>query len=87
MAGIAVGKGAPAYIGRMRVTEFHQLVEDEFGPAKAHWVVDTQVLPDYGATAGEMIENGIDPRRAWEALCDAFDVPRERRLGVDRPGW
>ncbi|WP_291313767.1 DUF3046 domain-containing protein [Corynebacterium sp. UBA2622] len=71
----------------MRLTEFHQLVEDEFGPGKARWVVDSQVLPEYGATAEEMIEKGIDPRWAWEALCEAFDVPPERRLGVDRPGW
>ncbi|PIH11552.1 hypothetical protein CTJ10_12760, partial [Staphylococcus epidermidis] len=27
-----------------------------------------------------------DPRDAWRGLCDAFDVPEERRLGVDRPG-
>ncbi|SDR95050.1 DUF3046 domain-containing protein [Corynebacterium timonense] len=71
----------------MRLTEFEQLVEDEFGPAKARWVTESQVLPKYNATAAEIIERGIDPREAWIELCEAFDVPAERRLGVDRPGW
>lgn len=71
----------------MRLTEIHQLVEDEFGPANAQWVMDSQVLPPYNQTANEMIESGIDPREAWEALCRAYDVPEERRLGVDRPGF
>lgn len=71
----------------MRLTEFHQLVEDEFGPANASWVMDSQVLPPHNQTANEMIENGVDPRVAWEGLCRAYDVPEERRLGVDRPGF
>lgn len=71
----------------MRLTEFQQLVEDEFGPAKARWVVESQVLAGHNATAAELIERGVDPREAWEGLCEAFEVPAERRLGIDRPGW
>ncbi|MDY5785998.1 DUF3046 domain-containing protein [Corynebacterium sp.] len=71
----------------MRLAEFHQLVEDEFGSAKARWIIDSQVLPGHNATSAELIERGVDPREAWEGLCEAFDVPDERRLGVDRPGW
>lgn len=70
----------------MRLTEFHQLVEDEFGPARANWIVQSQVLPGTGKTSEELIESGVDPREAWRGLCDAFDIPEERRLGIDRPG-
>jgi len=71
----------------MRLTEFEQRVEDEFGPARAGWIVESQVLPGRGATAKELIERGVDPAKAWEGLCEAYDIPEERRLGVDRPGW
>lgn len=70
----------------MRLTEFHQLVEDEFGTDRAQWIVSSQVLPQSGKTAAELIESGVDPRVVWQGLCDSFDVPEERRLGVDRPG-
>lgn len=70
----------------MRLTEFHQLVEDEFGSGRAQWVIDSQIIPGYGRTAAELIESGVDPREAWRGLCDAFDIPEERRLGIDRPG-
>lgn len=70
----------------MRLTEFHQLVEDEFGADRAQWIIQTQVVGGTGMTSEELIESGVDPRRAWEGLCDAFDIPEERRLGIDRPG-
>ncbi|WP_083893890.1 DUF3046 domain-containing protein [Corynebacterium capitovis] len=70
----------------MRLTEFERLVVDEFGLARARWVVDSHVLPPENLTAGELVEKGVDPRDVWERLCDAFDVPEARRLGVDRPG-
>lgn len=71
----------------MRLTEFHQLVEDEFGKDRAQWIVSSQVLPQSDKTAAELIESGVDPRVVWRGLCDSFDVPEERRLGIDRPGW
>ncbi|STC67973.1 Protein of uncharacterised function (DUF3046) [Corynebacterium pilosum] len=73
-------------LGRMRLTEFHQLIEDEFGSAQGEWIVHSHVISALGGTAEELIEGGMDPRRAWLGLCDDFDVPEERRLGVDRPG-
>jgi len=70
----------------MRLTEFHQLVQDEFGSERAQWIIQTQVLPGFEQTSAQLIDAGVDPREAWRGLCDAFDVPEERRLGVDRPG-
>ena len=70
----------------MRLTEFQQLIIDEFGDAKGQWVVSSHVLEGHGKTAKELIDAGVDPRIVWEGLCDAFDVPEDRKLGVDRPG-
>lgn len=70
----------------MRLTEFHQRVTDEFGDAKGQWVVTSHVFAGEGKTAGELIDAGVDPRIVWDRLCDDFDVPEERRLGIDRPG-
>ena len=78
--------GAACRLDGMRLTEFRQLVDDEFGPDRAGWIIQSQVLTGEGETAAEMIENGVDPKEAWARLCDAFDIPEARRLGVDRPG-
>lgn len=73
-------------IAGMRLTEFSQLLEDEFG-SRGEWIMHSHVLMGLGGTPEELIERGVDPKVVWEALCDAFDVPEERRLGVDRPGF
>ncbi|WIM66798.1 DUF3046 domain-containing protein [Corynebacterium breve] len=70
----------------MRLTEFRQLIEDEFGSQKGEWIVHSHVVSGLGATSEQLIERGVDPRQVWEGLCEDFDVPEERRLGVDRPG-
>lgn len=75
-----------AYPCPMRLTEFQQLLIDEFGDAKGAWVASSHVFSGEGQTAEELIENGVDPRIVWERLCEDFDVPEERRLGVDVPG-
>jgi hypothetical protein len=31
-----------------------------------------------GRTAAQAIEDGVDPRDVWRALCVDFDVPREQ---------
>ncbi|MGP6172970.1 DUF3046 domain-containing protein [Corynebacterium sp. A21] len=67
----------------MRLTEFHQLVTDEFGDAKGGWILHSHVLGGYGDTAGKLLDGGLDPRKVWRGLCDDFDVPEERRLGRD----
>ena len=70
----------------MRLTEYHQLIVDEFGESKGKWISHSHVLPDLGATPDELIERGVDPRKVWLSLCNDFDVPQGRRLGVDYPG-
>ena len=31
-----------------------------------------------GRTAAQAIEDGVDPRDVWRALCADFDVPRDQ---------
>lgn len=63
----------------MRLTEFQDLVEGQFGSVRAtSMLVDHALTVFGGRTAAEAIEDGIDPRDVWRALCADFDVPREQ---------
>ncbi|GFG76365.1 DUF3046 domain-containing protein [Mycobacterium botniense] len=63
----------------MRLTEFHERVTRRFGAAYAASVLVDHVLSGFGGrTAAEAIEDGVDPRDVWQALCADFDVPREQ---------
>jgi hypothetical protein len=61
------------------LTEFQELVEGQFGTMRATSMLVDHVLSGYGGrTAVQAIEDGIDPRDVWRALCADFDVPREQ---------
>lgn len=67
----------------MRLSEFRIAVEDEFGEAYGRVITRDLVLGDVGGlTADQAIKAGVAPRAIWDALCDASDVPPERRYGV-----
>lgn len=69
----------------MRVSEFWTLVTDEFGDAYGRSLAADQHLMAIGdRTAREALDAGVEPKQIWTALCDAMDVPPERRLGIDR---
>lgn len=70
----------------MRLAEFHQLLEDEFGRAQARFLVHSHVLVSSGRTPEELIDEGADLRKVWLEVCADFDVPEARRLGRDIPG-
>lgn len=68
----------------MRMSQFWSLMEGEFGAGYAHTLARHQVLGSLGdRTAEDALGAGIPPREVWHALCDAMDVPEERRLGED----
>lgn len=70
----------------MRESEFKRLMAEEFGDAYGSMVAGSHVLGELGGrTADEALAGGVPARRVWLAVCDAFDVPPERRLGRDRP--
>ncbi|MCP9273121.1 DUF3046 domain-containing protein [Mycolicibacterium arenosum] len=62
----------------MRLTEFHELVRGRFGSVRGGSMLVDHVLTAFGGrTAAQAIEDGVDPREVWRALCADFDVPRE----------
>ncbi|AND16148.1 DUF3046 domain-containing protein [Rathayibacter tritici] len=68
----------------MRLSEFRQLVDDEFGAGYARVLVSDLVLTELsGQTAEQALANGAEPRDVWLALCRASDVPQARWHGVD----
>lgn len=70
-------------IVRMRLSEFRQLIADEFGQTKGEWIAHSHVLGKLGVTVNAAVENGEDLREVWIQLCDDFSIPEERRLGSD----
>jgi Protein of unknown function (DUF3046) len=62
----------------MRLTEFNELVHTEFGTARGDALLNDHVLPALGRTGARAIEEGVEPREVWRALCAEFDVPRSR---------
>ncbi len=83
---VAEGGDATAYDPPMRVSRFWALAEDEFGAAYAHSLAgSTHMAALGGRTAQEALDAGVPPRDVWFALCDAMDVPENRRHGLDKP--
>ncbi|MDT0165565.1 DUF3046 domain-containing protein [Actinotalea sp. AC32] len=70
----------------MRYSEFRELVREVLGPQVGPALVRDQVLGALGdRTAQEALDQGVDPRVVWRALCDAMGVPEHERLGRDHP--
>ncbi|WP_440713655.1 DUF3046 domain-containing protein [Gordonia sp. FQ] len=62
----------------MRLTEFTEFMHAEFGRLRADaMLVDHAILELGGRTGAQAIEDGVDPRDVWRALCRDFDVPRD----------
>ncbi|ORV50828.1 signal transduction histidine kinase [Mycolicibacter engbaekii] len=63
----------------MRLTEFRERVAMRFGAAYGNTVMEDHVLAAVGGrTAAQAIEDGVEPREVWWALCADFDVPRDQ---------
>lgn len=63
----------------MRLTEFRELLVDEFGQIRGDSILVDHVITSLGGLTGaDAIEAGVDPREVWRALCSEFDVPRDR---------
>ena len=63
----------------VRLTEFNERVVLRFGATYGASVLVDHVLTDFdGRTAAQAIEDGVDPRDVWRALCVDFDVPRDQ---------
>jgi len=63
----------------VRLTEFNERVVLRFGTTYGASVLVDHVLAGFGGrTAAQAIEDGIEPRDVWRALCLDFDVPRDQ---------
>jgi hypothetical protein len=66
----------------VRLSEFWALVDDEFGRAHGRALTKDHVLFELGnRTAEQAIAEGEQLRTVWMVLCEAMDVPQERRWG------
>ena len=64
----------------VRLTQFRDLMNDEFGPVRAAALARDHVFAELGdRTVEQALEAGIDPRKVWRAVCDVYDVPLARR--------
>ncbi|MEQ3554021.1 DUF3046 domain-containing protein [Pseudonocardia nematodicida] len=64
----------------MRLSHFRELMEGEFGPVRAASLSRDHVFAELGGrTVEQAIEAGLDPRRVWRAVCEAYEVPPARR--------
>lgn len=66
----------------MKHSEFWRLMDDEFGAAYARSVASDQHLSALGSrTPSEALDAGVAVRDIWLAVCDAMEVPDQRRVG------
>ncbi len=64
----------------MRLTEFWQRMDEQFGSAYAQSVAKDFVLAGLGGrTAQQALADGEDVKVIWKAICAAFPVPERLR--------
>ena len=60
-------------------------MEDEFGAEYAAVLLRDLVLTELGdLTGAKALEQGIEPRDIWLAICKAQQVPESRWLGLNK---
>jgi hypothetical protein len=70
----------------MRSSEFRRAVAGEFGEQYGRALLRDLVLDGvHGRTAEQALAAGAKERDVWMALCEAMDVPLERRHGAGLP--
>jgi hypothetical protein len=60
----------------VRLTEFWDRMNSQFGEDYAASVAKDYVLADIGSrTVNQALADGIDAKLIWKAVCEAFSVP------------
>lgn len=68
------------------MSHFWELLDDEFGAGYAPTLARSHTIHSLGSrTVLQALEEGVDPRTIWFALCDDLGIPDERRFGIDQP--
>ena len=69
----------------MRLREFFALLDSVFGPEYARTLAREMALDDLDSrTALQALDDGVEPRDVWHALCNAMAVEPALRDGGDR---
>jgi predicted metalloprotease len=64
----------------VRLTEFWDRMNSQFGQEYAASVAQDYVLADIGGrTVNQALADGVAVKTIWRAVCDAFDVPDRLR--------
>jgi Protein of unknown function (DUF3046) len=64
----------------MRLTEFWERMEEQFGRSYAASVARDQVIGRLGSrSVQEALHAGEDPKRVWLAVCEHFEIPVAQR--------
>ena len=67
----------------MRLSEFWVLADDVFGSLRARSLTADLVIGELDdRTCAAALEQGVEPRRVWEALCESAGVPPAQRYGA-----
>lgn len=65
----------------MRTSELQIAISEEFGALGSVLMTDLTLRSLGGRTGAEALAAGVPARQVWRALCDAKDVPSDRRHG------
>jgi len=59
---------------------FRRLMAGQFGSARAEIIARDHVLAGLGGnTVDQALAAGYDPVEIWQAVCDAYEIPMEKR--------
>ena len=64
----------------MRITVFRKLMTQEFGEVRAEMLARDHMFSALGnRTVDQALEAGLPAKEIWRAVCEAFEVPPDRR--------
>ncbi len=66
----------------MRLSQFTELMVDEFGQEQTNYLLQDLVLGELSdRTGNKALADGEDPREIWLAICRVSGVPKARWHG------
>jgi hypothetical protein len=64
----------------MRITAFRKMMAEEFGEIRADMLARDHVFSALNdRTVDQALEAGVSTKEIWHAVCEAFEVPPDRR--------
>jgi Protein of unknown function (DUF3046) len=77
---VAIRLAGTGSLSAVRLTEFWDRMNVQFGETYAQSVAKDQVLAELGdRTVNQALADGEDAKTVWRAVCEAFDVPERWR--------